>query len=129
MKIYNTKPKIEIELENGLHRFYPWSATGKTYLYKQLESLHALGHKIVTYTYDNYLYGHSLKQMVNLVKPEVIMLDRLDMYADDEKIIEVIREVHDKAIVLISKKTPWLIGIDCELIGIEYDKELIKVFS
>ena len=73
---------INILLDNGIYVFDAESATGKTWLCKQLKKLKAYGEPVDAVTYNDLLAGMRLE---NVVKPQnkVVMLDRYDMYRED----------------------------------------------
>ena len=75
--------KVDIQLENGIYVFLPYSATGKTYLKKQLEYCRGLGDNVVAYTYSDLKRGLSLQASIDALgaNPDVIMLDRYDLYS------------------------------------------------
>lgn len=98
--------KIEINLENGLYAFDGESATGKTRLFRCLRDLQFMGDKILTYTYSDKLNGISLadKLKEKASESKVIMLDRYDMYLNEEA-LELLKYSEDRIIL-----------VDCKLI-------------
>ena len=104
MKRYKNVIDIVIDIESGIYQFCPWSGNGKTYLFKLLRELEEDDKPIVTYTYSDHKKGVDLRELIEKTNPEVIMLDRQDMYAEDTKIVDILNEYADKAIILVCNK-------------------------
>lgn len=123
----NGMRQIQIQTENGVYRFNNISGIGKTYLSSVMRALQITGSPVVAFTYEDYQRGEKLRELVDKVKPEVIILDRADQYLDDKDILNVIHENMDKATILIDKKqgkikdTPW------KPAGIRFDIDCIVV--
>lgn len=98
---YNVK--IKINLESGIYVFDNESATGKTRLAKMLAEYQAYGEPVISYTYNDYLKGISLNNMIKNKKYEVIMLDRYDLYNGEYS--DIIREFSKDTIVLMDCKS------------------------
>ena len=91
--------KVRIELEPGIYCFRPFSATGKSYLYRTLNQLRRIGCSCRGYTYEDYKEGVPFP-----TDCEVVVVDRYDMYqgkcdAEMEK-----AAIH--GIVLVDLKSP-----------------------
>ena len=124
---YTAIVRIVLNMVNGVYLFYPWSGTGKSYLYKKLRDLQNAGRHVVAYTYLDYMQGVHLRTLVETINPEVIMLDRADRYMKDTEVMGVIREYGKKAIVLISNKREEIPGIEWETADIQYTDGAILV--
>lgn len=72
--------KVNIELENGLYVFDDESATGKTRLCKLFKELQRLDEPVIGYTFNDDKLGIDLVSQINVKKPQVLVLDRYDMY-------------------------------------------------
>ena len=127
MKKYESLIDIVLDMGNGIYQFNQWSGTGKTYLFKRLRALQKLGYPIVAYTYSDYTDGASLKELIDEKRPEVIMLDRQDLYYDDKGIVDAIKEYENRAIILVCNKQGHIPGIKLRVAKIEYNREEIKV--
>ena len=125
MKVYEHRDitRIEIDLDNGLYIFHPWDADGKTYLCNELKRLQVIG-----YTYHDYKVERNLWEMIDTVKPEVIMLDRADLYGEDPEILDTLRKAQDNAVVLVTKADMRLGNLDYDLAGVEFDENRIEVY-
>ena len=73
--------KVNIDLDAGLYCFEMESATGKTRLYKRLKELQIQGEPVVSYSYNDYMYGVDLVKLLEMhPNAKVIMLDRYDIF-------------------------------------------------
>ena len=100
--------KINIDAENGVYVFTCESASGKTYLCKELKKLREAGEPVVSFTFSDYINGLNLKEQVEKIKPKVIMLDRYDMY--DKIFNNDIIEWGKNSIVLVDHKSPYFLN-------------------
>ena len=100
--------KINIDAENGVYVFTCESASGKTYLCKELKKLREAGEPVVSFTFSDYINGLNLKEQVEKIKPKVIMLDRYDMY--DKIFNNDIIEWGKNSIVLVDHKSPHFLN-------------------
>lgn len=117
------RPNINVELDNGIYIFDSESATGKTYLCKQLKKLRAYGESVISITYNNILTGFKLDDMQEQYK--VIMLDRYDLYRNiGHKLLERFK---NKSIILIDCKLGYIEGLDSEICFIELTNNSIEV--
>ena len=130
--IYDGKqyyPKLSIELEPGVYVFRPISASGKTFMHHTLKDV-ARKYDTVAYTYDDYLDGISLEHKINrcIGIPEVIMLDRYDMYIG--KCDDIIDEYDSKSIILLDiKDTTEATKRADDFVYIERSNESIRVYT
>lgn len=94
--------KVDIQLENGIYVFLPYSATGKTYLKKQLEYCRSLGDNVIAYTYSDLRRGLSLQASIDALEanPDVIMLDRYDLYSTE--FWDIINKYKSSSIILLN---------------------------
>lgn len=105
MLTYDTHPRIVIDLSPGLYVFRFESGSGKTYLHNKLALRTAAGEPVLTYTYNDYLRGFSLLQMVQSRPFDLLMVVRFDMFKNSKEAREAIMLAAKKAIVLVSAKT------------------------
>lgn len=120
--------KVDIQLENGIYVFLPYSATGKTYLKKQLEYCRGLGDNVVAYTYSDLARGLSLRASIDALgaNPDVIMLDRYDLYST--KFWDIINKYAKESIILLECKNDSVIDdLDYDYADIELAKDKITV--
>ena len=117
-------PNVNILLNNGIYVFDAESATGKTWLCKQLKKLKAYGEPVDAITYNDLLTRVRLE---NVVKPQnkVIMLDRYDMYR--EAGYELINNCETTSIVLIDCKSGFNGSRDTEMCFIDISENNIEV--
>ena len=127
MKVYGCVIDIILDMKNGVYQFAPWSGTGKTYLFKKLRLLQEAGKPIVTYTYSDYTNGVSLRELLEKTNPEVIMLDRHDMYYGDKEIINAVKKYEDKAIIMVCNNRDGIPNVKERIAEIEYDRHGIRV--
>lgn len=93
--------KVNIDLVPGVYEFNAASATGKTLLLKMVKSIG--DKKKIAITYHDMLLGIDLLQMVHSFKPELLVLDRFDMYDENYNVLEYLKDTN--AIVLVDYKT------------------------
>ena len=75
---------IIIDGTPGLYRCLPDSATGKTYLYTLICEISKAGDKTaIGYTYNDYIGNVSLQSLVSS-DTKIIIVDRFDLYANEE---------------------------------------------
>ena len=92
--------KVNINLEPGLYNFHPDFATGKTLLAKMVKSI---GEKDkIAITYHDMLIGLDLEKII-VVKPQLLILDRFDLYDHEAEKLEVLK--HSKCVTLVDYKT------------------------
>ena len=114
---------INIALRNGVWIFPPESATGKTYLYKQLKLHYLNGEPVVGYSYNDKLFGVHLEHLVDYDRHKVLILDRYDLYSKD--FTDIIKKFSLQGIVLIDCKVcPDIRAEYCE---IKFTSDLIEV--
>jgi hypothetical protein len=95
--------KVNIDLDAGLYCFEMESATGKTRLYKRLKELQIQGEPVVSYSYNDYMYGVDLKELLGKhPEAKVVMVDRYDMFKGLYK--DIIVERSKSSTVLIDYK-------------------------
>lgn len=117
--------EINVKLETGVYEFNDESATGKTRLCKVLREMQLIGEPVIGYTYDDYQLQVDLTQLVKKIHPQVILLDRYDMYngAYDREIVEW----SQYTIVLVDCKGRLLISKPSRICYIEMTKDNIEV--
>ncbi len=89
---------VRVNLEPGVYPFEAESATGKTRLYKYLESLSASGLNVAAYNYTSYRTG----ARVTPSRPELLIVDRLDMFCTDAFLRSL--SVYTDAVILLDIK-------------------------
>ena len=122
-------PSIVIDAEPGLYTFGPESATGKSYLYSLLKARQASGEKVVAYTYWDYKVHLNLADLISGIKPEVVLVDRLDCFVEDSKVVEALVTASDTMIVLTDLKQLAPAPFGCKLATIELEKERREVIG
>lgn len=99
-------PKISIQLNPGIYSFQCMSASGKTYLAKQLKLLRQLGEKVDSFTWYDTKRGGLAQTLTMSDFPmeelKVLLLDRYDRYAG--YFVEELRKLSSTCIVLIDCK-------------------------
>ena len=100
---------VSIRLKPGIYRFGGESAEGKTFLLTMLKAISEMdsSRSICALTYDKNLAGIVEKKIVSK-DWDIIMLDRLDLYFDNE-ICQALLEKQDKSIILIDIKNNRLL--------------------
>lgn len=92
--------KVSIDLMPGVYDFESSSATGKTLLVKMIKSL---GDKTkIALTYNDILLGIDLEGII-ASQPELLVLDRFDMYDEKASILKTLKG--SGIIVLVDYKT------------------------
>lgn len=92
--------KVKIDLEPGLYSFHPDSATGKTLLLKMVKSI---GEKDkLAITYHDILMGIDLDKVIS-AKPNLLILDRFDLYDEEADKLELLKRTD--CIALVDYKT------------------------
>lgn len=119
--------QIDIKLENGLYQFNCVSATGKTRLYYLLKDLTLEGVPVIAYSYNEYEAGISLETVIGDRKPQVILIDRYDMFLNKYK--DLLLELSRNCIVLIDCKTMLQFGEYYRVCGIKMTPEKIEVYG
>ena len=100
--------KIDIFEDNGIYLLGGFSATGKSWLCKELNKMSVQYDDVVGYDLDDKKdsINNKIKRICKGKDPKVIMFDRFDMY--DEKTKQdakhVMQEYRDKAIILVDVK-------------------------
>lgn len=117
------RPIINIDLDKGVYIFDSESATGKTYLCKQLKKLQAYGEPVISFTYDDILRRTNLNDIDK--QYEVIMLDRYDLYREEGQ--GLINKFKDESIILVDCKIGYIDNIDSEICYIELTDNNIEV--
>lgn len=92
--------KVKIDLNCGLYDFYSASATGKTLLMKMIKSIGE--EKKLAITYHDVLLGIDLERVIEK-KPELLILDRFDLYDDNIEVLKRLKQM--KCITLVDYKT------------------------
>lgn len=116
---------IHIKLEPGIYLFGNESATGKTRLYKELKSHMIYDGNVVAYTYNDRLLNIGLDTFIKNRNPDVIMLDRYDMYNGDYA--ELILNHSKHSIILIDCKGDFLVTNEDKQCFIDMSERLIEV--
>lgn len=116
--------KIVVALGCGVYVFDNESATGKTRLCNLLKKYRAFGEPVAAYTYDDMLIDIPITNVLVPGKFQLIMLDRYDMYAGNEDLIQACGE---NAIVLIDCKGDSPIIKNSEWCMIEMTPNSIEV--
>lgn len=122
--------KVDIQLENGIYVFLPYSATGKTYLMKQLEYCRGLEDNVIAYTYSDLRRGLSLQASIDALEanPDVIMLDRYDLYSTE--FWGIINKYKSSSIILLNCMNESVIDdLEYDYADIELAKDKITVTS
>lgn len=120
---YNTE--LVFNMENGLYIFDNQSATGKTRLCKVIRDYQKYGEPLASYTYDDYLLGMKIEDVLVPKKYKVIMLDRYDMYEGVGA--DLIKECAKDSIVLIDCKWNFTVSNEDETCFIEMGPYRIEV--
>lgn len=120
-------PIVEIRLGVGLYQFNSQSSTGKTWLYNCLKDFSLAGENVVAYTYNDYLQNVSLLHLLKNKSPEVVLIDRYDMYLGEFK--DLILELSKTAIVLVDCKQMLPFGRFDNVCGIVLEDGKIEVYG
>lgn len=102
MKLEGLDITISINLENGVYQFCCESATGKTRLYDSIKSYQHAGYNVTAYSYTDLQDGLNLEEVINRIRPQLLLIDRYDMFSDMYH--ESILRVSENCIVLIDSK-------------------------
>lgn len=92
--------KVSIDLEPGLYDIYSASATGKTLLLKMIKSIG--DEKKLAVTYHDILMGLDLERVIEK-QPELLMLDRFDLYDSHIEVLEKLKKMD--CVTLVDYKT------------------------
>lgn len=129
MLTYDSRPRVVLNMENGIYVFAPESATGKTFLFGLLRNLQIAGDAIVTYNYWDYQVGVDLGKMIDKTHPKVVMIDRMDCFRMDRAIHDAILQVWKSAIVLVDLKYLTPPPFKCKIADIDMSQDLIEVIG
>lgn len=129
MLTYDCRPRVVLNMENGIYVFAPESATGKTFLFGLLRNLQIAGDAIVTYNYWDYQVGVDLGKMIDKTHPKVVMIDRMDCFRMDRAIHDAILQVWKSAIVLVDLKYLTPPPFKCKIADIDMSQDLIEVIG
>lgn len=129
MLTYDSRPRVVLNMENGIYVFAPESATGKTFLFGLLRNLQIAGDAIVTYNYWDHKVGVDLGKMIDKTHPKVVMIDRMDCFRMDRAIHAAILRVWKSAIVLIDLKYLTPPPFKCKIADIDMSRDLIEVIG
>lgn len=125
--IVKGRPKIAINLSNGVYFLDVFAATGKSYLAEELASRTLDNSNIYVGTYENGKYI----DFGNKSKATVLMFDRLDMYFCS-KIAKFIVDKSRGATVLLDLKdmnlmVKYLKDTYADIANVEFDDQEIRV--
>lgn len=125
--------KIDINADNGVYLLGSGSATGKSWLYNELDKMGKRYMDTVGYSYSdiNETMESKIKHICHDNIPKVIMVDRYDMLDDTRKqdVLNTIEKYRNKSIILIDAKKRQ--GLNSKNIddfaGMLLDKKTIEV--
>lgn len=97
------KPNIIIDKDPGIYIFAAESGIGKTYMYKLFNNIISFGENVFAYSYVDECKYRNLETMLKNKKYDVILIDRYDLYYNEEynKLFE---EASKDSIVLVDLK-------------------------
>ena len=95
-------PRIYVNLEPGIYMFTPTSSTGKSFLAKTLREFRVYKEPVDSYTYNDYLYGLDLQNILADPTIKLLVIDRYDMIPDD--VVKSIDNTSNKIILLDCKQ-------------------------
>ena len=101
------------------------SAIGKTRLCKELRNYQKYKESVASYSYDDYLLGMPIEQVLVPNKYKVIMLDRYDMYNGVGS--ELISKCKDGSIILIDCKRGLNFNEEYDFCSLEMSDNIIEV--
>ena len=104
----------------GIYAFIPDSGSGKTYLYRCVKDLERQGKPVLAVT-----FGDELKS--SLSNLELIVLDRADMYLNDE-IIDSLVEISERSIILLDLKVKENLNFYCGTCNMDFTPEMLEVY-
>ena len=113
---------IVIDLCPGIYSFDSKSSTGKTRLYRELRKLQLHNFNVISFSYNDKKLGLDLRSFKN--KPDLVMLDRYDMYNGDY--VDYLNSLKN-SIILIDCK--GILPFSYELCFIEMGEDRIEVTS
>lgn len=96
--------KVLLSLSDyGIYTLGGQGATGKTYLRKQLQKLQNRGESVFAFISSKPV---DLQRVlpVNTSKIEIVLLDRFDLYANDDN-ISFLQDLAEKVVILIDSKS------------------------
>lgn len=106
-RIWSTK--IDIFEDNGVYLLGSWSATGKSWLYNELDKMGKRYMDTVGYSYSdiNDTMESKIKKVCHDNIPKVIIIDRYDMLDSTRKkdVLDTIEKYRKTSIVLVDSKT------------------------
>lgn len=118
-------PNIKVDLQNGIYVFNSESAIGKTRLYKELRRNQQYGEAVASYSYEDYLLGVPISNVLIPNKYKLIMLDRYDMYSGEGA--DLISLCKNNSIILIDCKSDLPFSTEYNWCTIEMTAKLIEV--
>lgn len=130
-RIWNVK--IDINADNGVYLLGSQSATGKTWLYNELDKMGKRYMDTVGYSYTdlNETMESKIKNICHDRTPKVIMIDRYDMLDADKKkdVLDTMEKYRSTSIILIdAKKREGLNGKNIDdFAGLLLGKKTIEV--
>ena len=104
MITFGSNPTIQIDCPPGVYVFLEYSATGKSYLGRQISLATEGGLPYLTYTYVDYVRGLDLAAACEKCKAKLVLIDRYGMYGEDPVLQAQIQEISKRAVVLLDWK-------------------------
>lgn len=118
---------VKINLNNGIYQFDCESSTGKTRLYKVLRDYQRCGVNVISYSYNDLIDGLDLRNILLNKNPDLILLDRYDMY--NTLYHKELISLESSCIVLIDSKEMLKFGEYDLVCGINLLPESIEVYG
>lgn len=94
--------KVAVELGSGVYRLDAESGVGKTFLAGLFERYREYGARVRAYSYQDFLDGVLIEDVLDPGKYDVVILDRYDMYYGEG--VQRMQDVKGKMIVLADSK-------------------------
>lgn len=113
------------KLEKGVYYLGSYGATGKSYLYKLLNSLKEDNQDILALTYDKYRDNNILLDILYRFNGQYIMLDKLDLYIT-QGIIDFLKST-DKIVLIDLKNIKLLRKLPVSIAEVSMYRNKIEV--
>ncbi len=114
---------FDIQFKNGISLIVGDSATGKTFMFKQL-SKYCSWKKIPCVLYNHSICDKSIgyiKNMYNEEKPKLVFVDNADIILN-ESFVEFLKQLPNDTSIIISIKRQYGLRLEpCQYLDIHYD--------
>lgn len=119
--------RVKINLNPGVYAMNNKSAIGKTRLGVLLGKYFFSGGVTFYYSYDDYVRGMKLADVLEKRDYSVVMIDRLDMFIQEYSIFEDVDKYRDKTIFLFDLKNVFVCCSNLKFCNVVMSEREIEV--